>query len=41
MNSFALLFKVLWAPGEAMLLISKNPRVLAPLIVFANADRMG
>src|SRR5947207_9091666 len=34
MNSFGLLFKVLWTPGEAMLLISKNPRVLAPLIVL-------
>lgn len=34
MNSFRLLLKVLWAPGDAMFLISKNPRVLAPLILL-------
>jgi hypothetical protein len=32
MRSIGLLFKVLWAPGEAMFLLSKNPRVLAPLL---------
>jgi hypothetical protein len=32
MESLNLLFKVLWAPGEAMFLISKNPRVLAPIV---------
>lgn len=32
MESISLLFKVLWSPGEAMYLLSKNPRVLAPLL---------
>jgi hypothetical protein len=32
MESLSLLLKVLWAPGEAMFLISKNPRVLAPIV---------
>jgi hypothetical protein len=32
MQSIGLLFKVLWSPGEAMYLLSKNPRVLAPLL---------
>src|SRR5438067_1497735 len=32
MQSIGLLLKVLWSPGEAMFLLSKNPRVLAPLI---------
>src|SRR5262245_44697996 len=32
MQSVGLLFKVLWSPGEAMFLLSKNPRVLAPLL---------
>jgi len=31
MQSVGLLFKVLWSPGEAMFLLSKNPRVLVPL----------
>jgi hypothetical protein len=32
MRSIGLLLKVLWSPGEAMFLLSKNPRVLAPMI---------
>jgi len=32
MQSIGLLFKVLWSPGETMYLLSKNPRVLAPLL---------
>jgi Yip1-like protein len=32
MQSITLLFKVLWSPGEAMYLLSKSPRVLAPLL---------
>src|SRR5262245_2973116 len=32
MQSISLLLKVLWSPGEAMYLLSKNPRVLAPLL---------
>ena len=32
MKTIGLLFKVLWAPGEAMFLLSKNPRVLTPLV---------
>src|SRR5262245_50858608 len=32
MDSIGLLFKVLWSPGEAMFLLSKRPRVLAPLL---------
>src|SRR5262245_41635141 len=31
MQSIGLLFKVLWSPGEAMLLLSKTPRVLVPM----------
>lgn len=32
MESISLLVKALWSPGEAMYLLSKNPRVLAPLL---------
>jgi len=32
MRTIGLLFKVLWSPGEAMFLLSKNPRVLVPLL---------
>ena len=32
MQSISLLIKVLWSPGETMYLLSKNPRVLAPLL---------
>jgi len=32
MQSISLLFKVLWSPGEAMFLLSKNPKVLAPIL---------
>jgi hypothetical protein len=32
MESLSLLFKVLWAPGKAMFLISKKPRILVPLL---------
>ena len=32
MQSVDLLFKVLWSPGEAMSFLSKNPRVLAPML---------
>jgi hypothetical protein len=32
MRSIGLLLKVLWSPGEAMFLISKNPRVLVPIV---------
>ncbi len=32
MQSITLLFKVLWSPGEAMFLLSKNPRVLTPIL---------
>jgi Yip1 domain len=32
MQTIGLLFKVLWSPGETMFLLSKNPRVLAPLL---------
>jgi hypothetical protein len=32
MESFGLLWKILWAPGEAMFLVSKNPRVLVPIV---------
>jgi len=35
MRSIALLFKVLWSPGEAMFLLSKNPRVLAPILFLS------
>jgi len=31
MKSIGLLLKVLWSPGEAMFLLSKNPRVIVPL----------
>jgi hypothetical protein len=32
MQGIGLLFKVLWSPGEAMFLLAKTPRVLAPLL---------
>jgi len=32
MQSVGLLFKVLWSPAEAMSLLSKNPRVIAPIV---------
>ena len=32
MQSITLLFKVLWSPGEAMFLLSKNPKVLTPIL---------
>jgi hypothetical protein len=32
METISLFFKVLWSPGEAMFLLSKTPRVLAPLL---------
>src|SRR5262245_12589718 len=32
MQSIGLLLKVLWSPAEAMLFLSKNPRVLTPLV---------
>src|SRR3989442_7230511 len=35
MRSVGLLLKVLWAPGEAMFLLSKNPRVLVPILFVA------
>jgi hypothetical protein len=35
MQSLGLLFKVLWSPGETMFMLSKNPRVLAPMIFLS------
>src|SRR5437868_5328496 len=35
MRSVGLLLKVLWAPGEAMFLLSKNPRMLVPILFVA------
>ena len=32
MQSISLLLKVLWSPGEAMFLLSKNPRIAVPII---------
>jgi hypothetical protein len=32
METIGLFFKVLWSPGETMFLLSKNPRVLAPVL---------
>jgi Yip1 domain len=32
MKSIGLLFKVLWSPGEVMFSLSKNPRVLVPMV---------
>ncbi len=34
MESFSLLAKVLWAPGETMLVVSKKPLILAPLALI-------
>jgi len=38
MESMGLLFKVLWSPAEAFFILSKKPRVLAPLIVITLAS---
>jgi hypothetical protein len=35
MQSISLLFKVLWSPGEAMSILSKNPKVLVPMAFLA------
>ena len=35
MRTIGLLLKVLWAPGEAMFLLSKNPRILVPILFVA------
>src|SRR5262245_6670597 len=35
MQSISLLFKVLWSPGEAMSTLSKNPKVLVPMVFLA------
>jgi Yip1 domain len=35
MESISLLFKVLWSPGEAMSTLSKNPKVLVPMVFLA------
>jgi hypothetical protein len=35
MQSIGLLLKVLWSPGETMFLLSKNPRVLAPMLFLS------
>ena len=35
MKSIGLLLKVLWSPGEAMSLLSRNPRVLVPFVFLA------
>ncbi len=35
MTSISLLLKVLWSPGEAMFLIAKNPRPLAPVLFLS------
>jgi hypothetical protein len=40
MKSIGLLFKVLWSPGEAMLLLSKNPRVLVPIVFLSLSSLM-
>jgi len=32
MQSISLLFKVLWSPGEALFFLSKNPKVLTPIL---------
>jgi Yip1-like protein len=34
METLGLMFKTLWAPGEAMFLVSKRPRALLPLILM-------
>src|SRR5262245_56364151 len=35
MKGIGLLFKVLWSPGEAMFDLSKNPRVLTPMVFLS------
>jgi hypothetical protein len=35
MQTIGLLFRVLWSPGETMLLLSKSPRVLVPLVFLS------
>ena len=35
MQSIGLLFKVLWSPGETMFLLSKNPRVITPMVFLS------
>lgn len=35
MQTVGLFLKVLWSPGEAMFLLSKNPRVLAPVVFLS------
>jgi hypothetical protein len=35
MQTMALLFKVLWSPGEAMFKLSKEPRILVPMLFLA------
>src|SRR5205807_842494 len=35
MQTIGMLFKVLWSPGEAMFFLSKNPRVLTPLVFLS------
>jgi hypothetical protein len=35
MQTIALLSKVLWSPGETMVLLAKNPRVLTPMVFLA------
>jgi len=32
MQTISLLFKVLWSPSEAMFLVSKSPRIVAPIL---------
>ena len=32
MQSVGLLFKVLWSPGEVMLLLSKEPKIVTPIV---------
>ena len=34
METLGLMFKTLWAPGEAMFLLSKRPRALLPLVLM-------
>lgn len=35
MESLSLMFKVLWAPAEAMLRVSKSPKFVLPLVILA------
>ena len=41
MQSVGLLFKVLWSPGEAMFINSKNPRVLTPALFVSLISLLG